>query len=71
VTIGDEVIWTITNVDAGDERASVDVVLDALHAFPDHAGSNLDGLFDRLADRGVHVIAANGDRFELRDSAAD
>ena len=63
-------IWTITNAVSGDERASVDVVLDASHALPDHAGSDVDGLFDRLADRGVHVIAAPGERFELRDSAS-
>jgi hypothetical protein len=61
-TAEDEVIWTITNAVTGDERASVDVVLEALHALPDHASSNVDGLFDRLADRGVHVIAAGGER---------
>jgi hypothetical protein len=69
-TAGDEVLWTITSAVTGDERASVDVVLDALHALPDHAGSDVDGLVDRLADRGVHVIAASGERFELRDSAS-
>jgi hypothetical protein len=68
-TAEDEVIWTITNPVTGDERASVDLVLDALHALPDHAGSDVDGLFDRLADRGVHVIAAPGKRSELRGSA--
>ena len=68
-TTGDEVVWTITNVVSGDERASVDVVLDALHALPHHAGSDVGGLFGRLADRGVHVIAAPGERFELRGSA--
>jgi hypothetical protein len=59
-TAGDEVVWTIANAVTGDERASVDVVLDALHALPDHAGSDVDGLFGRLADRGVHVTAAPG-----------
>jgi hypothetical protein len=69
-TAEDEVIWTITNAVIGDERASVDVVLDALHALPDHAGADVEGVFGRLADRGVHVIAAPGERFELRDSAS-
>src|SRR4051794_8786166 len=59
---GDEVTWTITNAVTGDERAAVDAVLDALHALPDHAGSEVDGLFGRLADRGVHVIAGSGGR---------
>ncbi len=69
-TAADEVIWTITNAVSSDERAGIDVVLDAFHALPDHAGSDVDGLFDRLADRGLHVIAGPGERFELRDSAA-
>ena len=34
-TAGDEVIWTTTNAVTGDERAAVDVFLDALHALPD------------------------------------
>ena len=34
-TAGDEVIWTI----ASDERAAIDVFLDALHTLPDHPGS--------------------------------
>jgi hypothetical protein len=34
-TAGDEVIWTTTNVVTGEERAAVDVFLDALHALPD------------------------------------
>jgi hypothetical protein len=34
-TVGDEVIWTITNPIAGDERASVDVILDAFHDLPE------------------------------------
>jgi hypothetical protein len=33
-TAEDEVIWTIT----GDERAGIDVVLDAFHGLPDHSG---------------------------------
>jgi hypothetical protein len=47
-TVGDEVIWTTTNVVIGDERAAVDVFLDAFHAFPDHAGSDFDGLLAQL-----------------------
>ena len=37
-TAGDEVIWTTTNTLTGDERAAIDVFLDALHALPDHPG---------------------------------
>jgi hypothetical protein len=51
--IGDEVVWTTTNTIAGDRRASVDVILDAFHALPDHAGSDVAGLLGRLAERGV------------------
>jgi hypothetical protein len=69
-TVGDEVIYTISNMTTGDERASVDVFLDAFHALPEHAGSDLEGLFGRLSDRGVDVIKAGGDRFELRDPTA-
>jgi hypothetical protein len=50
-TVGDEVIWTITNTIAGDGRASVDVILDAFHDLPDHAGSDLAGYLARLATR--------------------
>jgi hypothetical protein len=33
-TVGDEVIWAITNPVAGDERDGVDAILDAFHALP-------------------------------------
>ena len=33
-TAGDEVIWTTTNAVTGDERAAIDLFLDALHALP-------------------------------------
>jgi hypothetical protein len=68
-TVGDEVVWTTTNTISGDGRASVDVILDAFHALPDHAGSDVAGVFGRLAERGVDVVEspAGGERFELRD----
>jgi hypothetical protein len=34
-TLGDEVIWTTTNLTTGDRRGSVDVILDAFHDLPD------------------------------------
>jgi len=64
-TAGDELIWTTTNPVVGEQRADVDVMLDALYALPDHAGSDIDGYLARLAERGVDVVRA-GDRFELR-----
>jgi hypothetical protein len=69
-TVGDEVTYTITNPISGDQRASVDAMLDAIHDLPDHAGSDMAGLLGRLAERDVHVIDAGGERFEVRDSAA-
>jgi len=42
-SVGGEVIWTTINRRTGDERAGVDVILDAFHALPDHAGSDRDG----------------------------
>jgi hypothetical protein len=39
-TIGGEVIWTTTNPNTGENRAKVDVILDAFHALPEHAGSD-------------------------------
>jgi hypothetical protein len=68
-TLGDEVIWTITNPVTGEGRASVDVMLDAFHALPDHAGSDMDGLLSRLADRGVQVDEPEPQRYVLRGSA--
>jgi hypothetical protein len=65
-TVGDEVIWTTTNTIVGEGRVSGDVFLDAFHDLPDHAGSDLAGLFGRLAERDVHVIEAGSERFELR-----
>jgi hypothetical protein len=41
------------------------VFLDEFHALPDHAGSDLDGLFERLAARGVNVVEADTERFEV------
>jgi hypothetical protein len=54
-TAGEEVVWTTTNPVSGEQRAAVDVMLDALYALPEHAGSDLDGYLARLADRGVNV----------------
>jgi hypothetical protein len=67
--VGDEVVWTITSTITGDERAAVDVTLDAFHALPDHAGADLAGLFGRFAERGVDVVEApvGSARFERRD----
>jgi hypothetical protein len=50
---GDRVLWTTTNTLHSEERAAVDVILDALHDLPDHAGSDIDGYLARLAARGV------------------
>jgi hypothetical protein len=44
----------------GEDRASVEVMLDAFHELPEHAGATLDGFFERLAARGVEVIEAPG-----------
>jgi hypothetical protein len=33
-TVGDQVIWTVSNTIAGDARASVDAILDAFHDLP-------------------------------------
>jgi hypothetical protein len=65
-TAGDQVIWTTTNAAAGEERVAVDVILDAFHALPEHTGSDFDGYVRHLADRGVHVLRAGDERFELR-----
>jgi hypothetical protein len=67
-TVDDELIWTTSNVLSGDERASIDVFLDALHDLPEHAASDLDDLLGRLAERGVNVVAsaAGSERLELR-----
>lgn len=67
--VDDEVVWTITNTIRGDDRAAVDVTLDAFHALPDHPGSDLAGLFGRLAERGIEIVEApsGSGRFELRE----
>jgi hypothetical protein len=47
-TVGDEVLYTITNPVTGLNAAEAEVTLDAFHALPDHTGSDYAGLFDRL-----------------------
>ena len=64
-TVGDELVWTTTNVVTGEEHVAIDVFLDALHALPDHPGSDIAGLYSRLAERDVHVVEG-GERIELR-----
>jgi hypothetical protein len=59
-----KVAWTITNAVTSEERAAVEVYLDALHTLPDHAGSDVAGLLNRLAERDVHTVE-NADGFEL------
>jgi hypothetical protein len=58
--VGDEVVWTITNTITGDERAAVDVTLDAFHALPDHAGPHSSGAGWRRAERRRHATTAAG-----------
>ena len=48
---GDTVTWTIT----GDDRAGVDVMLDAYYVMPDHPGLDLGGLLAKVAERGARV----------------
>ena len=70
-TDDDEVIYTITNPITKEERAAVDVGLDAVYALPDHAGSGFEGFLGRLADEGVHMTESpdNSDRFEWHEGA--
>src|SRR3954465_1730807 len=69
-TVGNELIWTTSNPATGDARVSADVILNVFHALPDEAGSDVEGLLGRLAERGVRVIEGNGQRSKLRRSAA-
>lgn len=50
---GEHVRWTTTNT-VHDEGA-VEVMLDAMYELPDHAGSDIEGYLERLAERGVEV----------------
>jgi hypothetical protein len=59
--LDDTVVWTTTNLRSGDDRASVDTILDALYELPDHVGLGPEGYFQRLADRGVKVVQAAPD----------
>ena len=61
---GTEVIWTTTNPRADDTQ--IDVMLDALHALPDHADRDASAFFDRLAEHGVEVIERRPAQFEFR-----
>jgi hypothetical protein len=64
--VADEVIWTVTNPVHGDGRSAVEVILDALYALPEHAGSGIEGYLQRLADDGVEVVQPDAEHFELR-----
>ena len=53
-TAGGELVWTTTTTVRGEERAAVDVILDAFHALPDHPRVRLRGVSqggDRSAPR--------------------
>lgn len=62
---GDEVIWTTTNPRTGDDRAAVDVMLDALYALADH--DEAGGLFDP-ARRAGRDVRPSTDRSPLSTS---
>jgi hypothetical protein len=62
---GDELVWTTTNTVQGEHRDAVGLVLDALYDLPEHAGSDLDGYLDRLAER-VEVVRPEAQHFEFR-----
>ena len=61
-TAGDRVVWTIS----GDERAGAQATLDAFDALADQAGTGVEGMMDRLAERGVNVLSPSAKRFEVR-----
>ena len=46
-TAGGEVVWTTANVTTGGARGSVDAILDAFYALPDHPGPDLPGYLGR------------------------
>ena len=64
--VGEELIWTTTNVLTGDDRAHIDAFLEALYALPDHAASDMEGMLGQLAEHGLDVVASPADskRFE-------
>ena len=68
-TVEEEVVYTITSPIVGDDRASVELMFDAMHALPEHARAGMSGLLERFAEQGVRVIQPSPDteRFELRD----
>lgn len=59
-------VWTTKEPVAGEDRATVDVHLDLLHALLDHVASDFEGYLARLADRGVNVVATENKGFEMR-----
>ena len=65
-TAGHEVTYMLTNPITGDERDSVDAMLDVFYALPDHAGSDMGDLLARMAERGVDVEKTEPERFVLR-----
>ena len=64
-TIGDEVTYTITNPLTGAEGGSIDGALDVIYALPEHAATDMWGLLERLADRGLEVRTPGPDQYEL------
>jgi hypothetical protein len=67
-SVGDEVIWTTSNLLTSNDRAGIDAFLDVLYALPEHAGSDIAAFFGRLADEGFETIVVGKDRFELRSA---
>jgi hypothetical protein len=50
-TTGDEIVWTIANPVAGEDRAAVEGVLDAFHELPEQVHATMGDVFERLASR--------------------
>ena len=68
-TVDDEVTYAIANPLDGDSRESVDAALDVIYALPEHARTDMDGLLERLADRGLQVVTPEPARHEVRGPA--
>ena len=58
-TIGEKLVWTITNPVNSEDRASAEAMLEIFYELPDHASATSDGLLDRLATRGISLITAS------------
>jgi hypothetical protein len=59
-TIGQTLVWSITNPVSGEQHATAEAVLDIFYELTNHAGASTEGILEQLAASDVKLLTTQG-----------